>query len=67
MKRVASAPVANSYRNQVKAGILDAMRPRTDSDNLAAAKGVASAWRVKLLSSRPTLEKKLDKTSFTDS
>ena len=60
MKRVASAPVVvNSYRNQVKAGIVRAMLPRTESSNLRSAFGAAETWRSKLLTSRPTLEKRL--------
>lgn len=60
MKRVASAPiVVNSYRNQVKAGIVRAMLPRTESSNLRSAFGAAEMWRSKLLTSRPTLERKI--------
>lgn len=60
MKRVASAPiVVNSYRNQVKAGIVRAMLPRTESSNLRSAFGAAEMWRSKLLTSRPTLERRL--------
>ncbi|KAL9968183.1 hypothetical protein ACROYT_G026526 [Oculina patagonica] len=60
MKRVASAPVvANSYRNQVKAGIVRAMLPRTESSNLRSAFGAAEMWKSKLLTSRPTLERRL--------
>lgn len=59
-KRVASAPVlANSYRNQVKAGIIHAMLPRSDSSHFRSAFGAAEAWKSKLLTSRPTLEKRL--------
>jgi len=60
MKRVASAPiVVNSYRNQVKAGIVRAMLPRTESSNFRSAFGAAEMWRSKLLTSRPTLERRL--------
>lgn len=59
-KRVASAPVfAKSYRNQVKAGIIRAMLPRSDSSHMRSAFGAAEAWKSKLLTSRPTEEKKL--------
>ena len=58
IKRVASAPVVvNSYRNQVKAGIVRAMLPRSESSHLRSAFGAAEMWRSKLLTSRPTLEK----------
>lgn len=60
MKRVASAPVVvNSYRNQVKAGIVKAMLPRSDSSHMRSAFGAAEMWRSKLLTSRPSLEKGL--------
>ena len=60
IKRVASAPaVANSYRNQVKAGIIRAMLPRSDSTQIRSAFGAAEVWKSKLLTARPTLEQRL--------
>ena len=59
-KRVASAPVvAGSLRNQVKAGIIRAMLPRTQSSTMRSAFSAAELWRSRLLTSRPTLEKRL--------
>jgi hypothetical protein len=76
-KRIASAPVMDSYRNQVKEQVIQAMktssgRKITSSAGLAGefdtpVVAAAGMWKTKLLTHRPNVENKLKKMTISES
>lgn len=76
-KRVTSAPIMDSYRNQVKERVLQAMKgqpsgrttaPITNRDEDCSSPVMAAAgvWKTKLLEQRPQLHNRMKKMTISE-